>query len=216
MGETLALHPQTPAGTGTTGQARAEQPRPAVVADMEGALAEFKRVMTEYLPMAFAMHEAAKKLYKEMGRHWSADKRHVASNEMHAAGLAQDLLGLQAKQEPLWATLEKDANALRERVDRAYKLVQDADAAVLRACAYKGTNAAWGGFTTPEMEAVRHFHSKKLRTDVHEAKVTYEEVCGFPDGLLTRIGTIQKRVLKETEALIESTAKKEHNKHHPF
>jgi hypothetical protein len=216
MSDALAMHPTPPATSQSTTTPQ-EAPRPAVLTKADTAFDEFMGLMNDdYAPLAKSMHEAAIKLYKQVSHHWSADKHYVGLHQWDAADVAQDLLKVQSHQEPLWKKLLQDAHELRNKIEASYQNLQDAEAAMLEACAYKGSHAAWGGFATPEMETIRHYHAHKFKYSMHDAKGKYEEACGFPDGWLTRIDAIHKRVLKETEALMETTAKKEKAQHHHF
>lgn len=211
MSETLALHPSDPKPSQSAAPATT-QPYPAVLEQFDRAFDDFVGLMNDKCsPLAESMHEAAIDLYKQMDHHTKADQYHLGHHECDASDLALDLLKVQSHQEPLWTKLREDAHALRLQVDAAFEKLQDADKAVVEACAYEGPHAAWGGFATPEMEVIRHYHSKKLRHNMNEAKFRYNEVCGYPDGWLTRVDAIHKRVLDETQALIDKVTKKEHH-----
>jgi hypothetical protein len=211
MAETLAPH-SNPTGDSTSAADPVSKHHPAVLDQAEKAFNEFMGLMNdEYSPLASSLHETGKKLYEQVSHHWSADKHHVGLHQWDAADVATDLLRLQSEQEPRWAKLQQESQELRDKVDAAYKKLQDAEAAVIAACAYKGSShAPRGGFVTSEVDLIRHYHDKKLRHNMQEAKNKHDEVCGVPNGLLTRIDAIHKRVLSETEALIDRTAKKEH------
>ena len=212
MTETLALHPNNPSTAATT------TTHPAVLDQFDQAFGAFMGFMNDdYSPLAESMHKAAIDLYKQLSHHGKADQYRVGTtHEMDATDLAQDLLQVQSHQEPLWQKLQEDAHRLRQQVDAMYQKLQEADKAVVDACAYEGPHASWGGFATPEMQVIRHSHSKKLRHNMHEAKLKYDEVCGYPDGWLTRVDAIHDRTLHEAEAVIDGTNKKEQGHHHLF
>lgn len=189
--------------------------KPVVLKEADQALDEFAKAMKDdFSPLASSMHDAAKKLYSQVSRHWTEDKRHLAMHEWDSSDLIKDLLVLQNKQEPLWEKLLTDAHELQTRVDRAFEKVQKADKAVVAACAYKGPRSSWGGFATPEMEVIRRYHAKKLSHNMHDLKIKYDDICGYPDGSLTRIKALHRRALEETQMLIDKTAKKEKGRHH--
>ena len=213
MTETLALHPNNPSSNAAT-----TTTHPAVLDQFDQAFGEFMGLMNDdYSPLAESMHQAAIDLYKQVSHHCKADEYRVGTHEMDATDLANDLLQVQSRQEPLWTKLQKDAQSLRQKVDAVYHKLQEADKVVVEACAYafEGPHASWGGSATPEMQVIRHYHSKKLRHNMDDAKLKYDEVCGYPDGWLTRVDAIHKRVLHETEAVIDNTARKELG-HHLF
>jgi hypothetical protein len=182
---------------------------PEVLAEADSVLCEFKALIEKEYPVASSLYEGGKNLWEQVKYHWKQGKYRVLKGEWSADDFDRDLMDLFRRQEAIWDR-EMDVGAeLYVRIDELYKKVKQAHDNVKNARG-KPPHVAWMSFPTPDQATIRHVYDHRLRFAFKDAQTEYEGLCGYPEGILTKLKLLRDRAIKESRDLVEWCRKKEH------
>jgi hypothetical protein len=182
---------------------------PEVLADADSILCEFKALIEKEYPNASFLYEGAKNLWEPVKYHWTQGKHRVLKGEWSADDFDRDLMDLFCLQEGIWNKLMNTADKLHLEIDELYKKVEKTHDDVKHARG-EPPRVAGMSFPTPDQATIRKVYDHKLRFAFRDAYMDYESLCGYPDGILTKMKLLRERTIKETNDLVEWCRKKEH------
>jgi hypothetical protein len=172
-----------------------------VVDEADEALKKFQEMMSDAYTDCSSLQEAAKDLYKEVFHNINGGKLKVYQGTLALDQFDRDLTALLGKQQPKWDQLKAKEAIMRTRLQKMYEPIHAAELHVRDA---KGD----GKSNEPQKELAK-VYSHRLKRNFHDAKVEYDELMGFPDGLLTQIDLLHKRAETESREIIEKLRKRE-------
>lgn len=171
-----------------------------VVDTADSAVKEFKDKISDYYVDCSCLYEAAKKVYKEVNHNVNGGKLKVFQSELTLDQFDKDLHRLLHQQEAKWEKLKSEEAVMRKRMQALYQPVHDVELHV--------KDAKGDGSNAQQKELNRVFNLR-LKRDFHDAKAGYDELCGYPDGLLTQIELLRKRTVSEVDEMVDKLRKRE-------
>lgn len=184
--------------------------RPVVLEDAARVLHNYKKLVEKEYPNISSVYEGAKDLWEQVKLHWTKGKQQVLKGGWSADDFDADMLDLFKRQEVLWERLLDAAAELLVKVETSYEKVQLIETSVKHERG-EGVHVAWMGLPTKEQDLIRKEYHHKLRFSFKEAATEHDNLCGYPDGLLTRVRLLRERADRETSDLHVWLKKKEHH-----
>jgi hypothetical protein len=184
--------------------------RPVVLDDADRVLCDFKTLIEEEYPNVSSVYEGAKNLWEQDKYHWTQGKKRVLKGDWNADDFDADMLDLFQRQEVIWDRLMGAGAELLIKIETSFEKVLRAEAAVKHERG-EGANIGWMALPTAEQELIRKTYYHNLRFNFKDAKVEHDNLCGYPDGLLTRMRLLHERADKETAELHDGLKQKEHH-----
>lgn len=184
-------------------------PQPEVLDEADVTLALYKSSFEVTYEKSTSLFRAAKTLYEEVHDVLNDGKIHVHHGDWTVDELEGRVMVLQSLQKTRWEKLLAEGEKLRQKADEIYEPVTKAEAAVLHSRG-EPPNVAWMGFPTNEQADVRKAYKNKFKQAFAVAKLEYEGVAGFPDGLLTRVPHLKNGAEMEARGVIDKLRHRTH------
>jgi hypothetical protein len=184
--------------------------RPDILQEADQVLKTFRQALPEEYTRCSSLYESAKDLYKDVCHHLVSGKLKVQHGEWTVDELEGKMTELAQKQESCWNTLFSGEQIMRKRVEALYEPVKEMEQKVKNARGEMGA-APWNDHPTAEQSAVRKAYSHCLKTTFHDAKVEFDAITSYPDGLLTQVALLHKHGDTETSESIKQLRKREHS-----
>lgn len=193
-----------------------EAPQANVLEQANKALCAWKQVQEKVLPEAKDLHYYAEELYVEDQKFWDHGKFKVRREEWTVDEFDQELKALSKKQEPVWDKLLNQTDILLKKLEQPYKDVQAAAEKVKASIGPHPFGKVLGKpAPTSQEQEIRHEFHWKLDQEFKNAKAEYQEIAGYPEGLLSRVKLFRLNVVREdiniTEALHDDKQGKKMN-----
>jgi len=171
----------------------------AAIDDAEKTLSDFKALSKEMTAQGTALHKAAKDLLGEVKFNIEEGMKKVEKAEWSGADYTSSRANLRGKQFSAWDNLQKNADAVRAKLEGPYKRVLASKENILRA---RGDGITGGvlGSLTKDQKQVRKVYDNKLKHGFEDAIAAHDGLVSYPDGLLTQIPLLNKRALEALEA----------------
>lgn len=182
---------------------------PEVLTEADSILSEFNALIEKEYPIANKLYEDATHLWEQVKYHWTQGKHRVLKGEWSADDFDRDLMDLFRGQEAIRDRQMNLGAELYAEIEELYKKVEQAHDNVKHARG-EPPRVAWMSFPTPDQATVRKVYAHKLRFTFKDAQTDYESLCGYPEGILTKMRLLHERAIKETRDLVEWCRKKEH------
>lgn len=185
-----------------------EAPQANVLHLANEALCAWKRIYKQEKPKADDTWYYAEELFVEDQKFWEHGKHKVHhTKEWTVEQFGEELEKLKAKQQPVWDLLIKQADEIAAKLEKPAEDVKNACDKVKASLGPHPFNKVVPGKPAPtsQEEEIRHEFHYKLDQEFKDAKVQYQEICGYPEGLLPRVKLARINVVREdiniTEAL---------------
>jgi hypothetical protein len=169
-----------------------------VLDEAHKALCAWKEVFDKELPIAKDVYYYAEELYVEDKDFWDHGKHKVNRGEWTTNQFDDELQKLKKKQEPVWDRLMKQVSVIEAKLETPIEVVKASDEAVKASIGPLPIKKMIGGKGPTEQEArVRHEYHWKLQQEFKDAKAQYNEICGYPEGLLEQVKLFRLNVVRE-------------------
>lgn len=194
-------------------QPEAPKEEPAVLQEAHRVLRAWKQVYDEQLPKAEDAHYYAEELFCEDQKFWDQGKHKVRRGEWTVEQFDEELQALKKKQDPVWDILLKQVAEISTALEQPAKDVNSSSEKVIASIGPHPFNKILRKATpTPEEQEVRHEYHWKLQQEFKDAKAQYQKICGYPEGLLSRVKLFRINVVREDINIAEALHDKEKNK----
>jgi len=178
-----------------------------VLDQADRTLSQFKASFEEAFEVSNTLFRSAKTMYEHVREVLDQGKLRVVKGEWTVEQLDEHMKGLLQRQAEGWTKLINGAEKEKKKVNEIFQPVKDAELAVKHARG-EGANVAWLGYLTEDQAKVRKAYHEKLVKNFADAKVEYQSVCGYPDGLLVRIPQLKHGVETEVATIIEKLSRR--------
>lgn len=178
-------------------EAPQEAPQANVLHEAHEVLRAWKKVYEVEQPKAKDTHYYAEELYCEDQKFWDQGKRKVNQGEWTVETFDEELQKLKAKQQPVWDKLMKQVDEISANLEKPAEDVKAASEKVKASIGPHPIKKLVGEAPTPQEAEVRKEYHWKLQREFKDAKAQYQEIVGFPEGLLERVKLFRINVVRE-------------------
>jgi hypothetical protein len=181
-----------------------EAPQSDVLKEAHDVLCAWHELYKVEQPKADDTFYYAEELWVEDEKFWDHGKHKVTRGEWTVEQFDEELEKLRKKQQPVWDKLLKQADEIAAILE---KPAADVNASAEKVKASIGPHPLqkYVGRPAPtKQEAeVRHEYHWKLHQEFEDAKAQYQEICGYPEGLLSRVKLFRINVVREDISITE-------------